>query len=269
MSSWTFSNSCRLLYLLLLLLFLLLLHVVIIIHLLLWIINCIWRTKAAATITTTTTLNLHSNTRIIRTKGFNNWCRLIFLLLLLLWLLLLCNNVLVHLKMWYYRRSTWHSEECSWAGSGKLDVPPRRGIMVAKNSTIAGQHYILKNTFEQAVDSHTYPHSTDTWWPRMVIWKVNFTFWRMQLGRQWDSQTYPHTVEASGGQEQYYIRSVLHLFAHFIFSCWRGKSYIGIWIGDMSSRTLSNCYRMVSFVVVVVVVTVSCCCLSLIVDHQL
>ena len=41
--------------------------------------------------------------------------------------------------------------------------------------------------------------------------------------------------EASGGQEKYYILSALHIFAHFMCSCCRGKSYIGICIGDMSS----------------------------------
>ena len=66
---------------------------------------------------------------------------------------------------------------------------------------------------------------------------------------------YPH---ASGGQQQY--------FAHFIFSCCRGKSSIGI--GD--NTTLSNLYRLLC-VVVVVVVTVSFCCSSslVIVDPQL
>ena len=53
------------------------------------------------------------------------------------------------------------------------------------------------------------------------------------------SQMYP-LVEASGGQEQYYIRSplhffaALHFFAHFMFSSCRCKSYIGIIIGDIS-----------------------------------
>ena len=49
-----------------------------------------------------------------------------------------------------------------------------------------------------------------------------------------DSQMYP-LVDASGGQEKYYTWSALHLFAHFMFSCCSGKSYIRICIGDMSS----------------------------------
>ena len=115
-------------------------------------------------------------------------------------------------------------------------------LFICESGTMEDQLNILKNAIEQAVDN----------------------------------QTYPHPVEASGNQEQYYIISALHLFAHFMFSCWRGKSYIGIWIGDMSSRTLSNCYRLAYFVVVVVVVfvivvvTISCwCCSSLIVNPQL
>ena len=135
---------------------------------------------------------------------------------------------------WYYSRSTWHSEECNWAGKWTVTHTP----------------------------------STDIWWPRMVLWKVTLHILKNAIEKAVDSQTYPHPVEASGGKEQYSIRSVLHLFAHFIFSCWRGKSYIGIWIGDMSSRTLSNCYRFVCFVVVVVTVS-CCCCSSLIVDPQL
>ena len=55
---------------------------------------------------------------------------------------------------------------------------------------------------------------------------------------QW-TPMYP-PVEASGGQEQYDMSSALHLFAHFMFSSCRGKSYIGIWITDMSSWTLSS-----------------------------
>ena len=42
-----------------------------------------------------------------------------------------------------------------------------------------------------------------------------------------DSQTYP-PVEASSGEEQHCITSSLHLFAHFMFSCCRGKSNIGM-----------------------------------------
>ena len=45
----------------------------------------------------------------------------------------------------------------------------------------------------------------------------------MQVENAVDSQMYP-PVEASGGQEKYYIWSALHLFAHFMFSCCRGKS---------------------------------------------
>ena len=49
-----------------------------------------------------------------------------------------------------------------------------------------------------------------------------------------DSQMYP-PVEASGGQEQSYIRSPLHFSAQLIFSPCRGKSHIGIFLGDLSS----------------------------------
>ena len=150
------------------------------------------------------------------------------------------------------------------------------------------------------------PLSRGISWPRAVLHKVNLTFWRMQLRMQW---TVRHTpveasggqeqynirsawhlqscirsawhfeemqlrrcrctpLEASSGQEQYYIRSALHLFAHFMFSCCRYKSYIGIWKGDMSSWTLSNLCRLLCFVVVV---TVSYCCSSsfVTVDPQL
>ena len=49
-----------------------------------------------------------------------------------------------------------------------------------------------------------------------------------------DSQMYP-LVEASSGQDQYYIQSDLHFFADFMLSSCKGKSYIGFFIGDMSS----------------------------------
>ena len=71
---------------------------------------------------------------------------------------------------------------------------------MVKSSTTEGQVGILKNTIEKADYSQMYP-----------------------------------PVEASSGQEQYYIRSGLHFFAHFMFSCCRGKSYIGILIGDINS----------------------------------
>ena len=82
---------------------------------------------------------------------------------------------------------------------------PQLRHLVANSGTTEGQCDILKNAIEKAVDSQMYP-----------------------------------SIEASHSQEQYYIRSALHLCTHLMFSCCRGKSYIGIWIGDMSSWTLSN-----------------------------
>ena len=41
-------------------------------------------------------------------------------------------------------------------------------------------------------------------------------------------QMYP-LLEASSGQEQYYIaRSDGSIFSHLLFTCWRGKSYIAM-----------------------------------------
>ena len=115
----------------------------------------------------------------------------------------------------YYIRSSWHVEQCNCKGSGQSDVPPVE--------TSGGQeHY----------------HVRSAWHLQSCI-RLAWHFEEMQ--------TYP-PLEASGGQEQYYIRSALHLFAHFMFSCCRCKSYIGIWIGDMSSWTLSNLCRLL------------CCC---------
>ena len=51
--------------------------------------------------------------------------------------------------------------------------------------------------------------------------------WKNAIEKADYSQMYP-LVKASSGQEQYYIRSALHLFPHFMFSCCRGKSYIAI-----------------------------------------
>ena len=69
---------------------------------------------------------------------------------------------------------------------------------------------------------------------------------------------YTHLVaKTSTTLSQFYIC----FFGHFMFTCCRGKSYIGI--GDMSSWTLSNLCRLLCVsVVVVAAVTVSCCCLS-------
>ena len=79
------------------------------------------------------------------------------------------------------------------------------------------------------------------------------------------SQVYP-PVEASSGQEQYYIRSDLHFFAHFMFSSCRSKSYIGIFIGDMSPSTFRNLCRLICCVNVTVEY---CCCSSVIVHPQI
>ena len=74
-------------------------------------------------------------------------------------------------------------------------------------------------------------------------------------------------LEASGGQDQYYIRSVSHVpFAHLLLNYWRGKSYIPM-VGDISSKQFM--YIDLVVVVVVVVVVVECCCSSVIVDVQL
>ena len=120
-------------------------------------------------------------------------------------------------------------------------------------------------------------------WSRAVLCQVSLTFKVMHkvVLRFWGDATekmqmYP-LVETSGGQEQYYTLGQLYIclpISHFMFSCCRGKSYIGIWIGDISSWTLSNLCILLSVVVVaaavVIVVTVSCCCCSsVIVDLQL
>ena len=79
----------------------------------------------------------------------------------------------------YYIRSPWHLEECNWEGTLQSDVPLGRGI----------------------------------WWPRAVLHQVSMTFWRdafEKIEKPADSQRYP-PVEASSGQEQYYIRSSWHL----------------------------------------------------------
>ena len=56
--------------------------------------------------------------------------------------------------------------------------------------------------------------SGDIWWQIVVLHKVNLTFWRMQLRRQWTvgsgQSDVPPCEEGSSGQEQYYIRSMWH-----------------------------------------------------------
>ena len=117
-----------------------------------------------------------------------------------------------------------------------------------------------------------YPPSRDIWWSSAVLHQVSLTFTVMHkvgltfLGDAIEKIQMSSPVEASGSQEEYYISSALHLFAHFMFSCCRGKSYIGIWIADMSSWTLSNLCRLFF---VVVVVSWCCCSSCVIVDPQL
>ena len=91
-------------------------------------------------------------------------------------------------------------------------------------------------------------------------------FEEMQLRRCRCTPQWRHLVDKSSTTLcQLYIC----LFAHLMFNCCRGRSYIGIWMADIRSRTLSILCRLLC--VVVVVVTVSCCCSSscVIVDPQL
>ena len=46
-------------------------------------------------------------------------------------------------------------------------------------------------------------------WPWAVLHKVMVTFWSMQLRMQWTVRC--TAIEASGGQEQHYVRSAWHL----------------------------------------------------------
>ena len=86
----------------------------------------------------------------------------------------------------------------------------------------------------------------------MVLCQVSLTCQPDIYSQTYPGQMYP-LVEASVGQEQYYIRSDLHFFPDFMFSSCRGKSYIGIFIGDMSSWTFRNLCRLICF---------CCCCYS-------
>ena len=90
----------------------------------------------------------------------------------------------------------------------------------------------------QTYQGQMYPSpSTDIWWPRAVLCNI-LTFSRMQLRMQWTGRCTPLLV-ASGGQEQYYVRSSLHseecnweCWLTFTFALYRyvthrnGKSYI-------------------------------------------
>ena len=153
-------------------------------------------------------------TRIIRTKRLNNLCRLIFLLLFLLWLLWLlllrCDIVVVHLEFWYYRRSTWHSEECNWAGSGQSDVPLVQ--------TSGGQEwyygrstsYSEECNWEGSGQSDIPLPSRGIWWPGMVLWQINFTFWKNAIEKALDSQTYSPEYRHLVANYWYYRRSTSH-----------------------------------------------------------
>ena len=77
----------------------------------------------------------------------------------------------------YYLRSSWHSEECNWKCSGQSDVPTSRDIW---SSRAVLHKFSLTFT---------------------AIHQVSLTFWGCR-----------HTpLETSGGQKQYYVRSVWHL----------------------------------------------------------
>ena len=101
----------------------------------------------------------------------------------------------------YYVRSAWHLQSCirsTWHFD-HADIPPSRGI----------------------------------WWARAVLHKVSLTFTIMHQG--WldilSMQMYP-PVEASAGQEQYYVRSVWHLVMHQVnltFLACRHMPSTGIW----------------------------------------
>ena len=60
-----------------------------------------------------------------------------------------------------------------------------------------------------------YPPDSSIWWPRGVLPKVILTFWRMQVRMHWiHSEKFQiictPSLQASGGQGEYYIRSSQH-----------------------------------------------------------
>ena len=97
--------------------------------------------------------------------------------------------------------------------------------------------------------------------------KVSLTFWQdaiEKIEKPADSQTYL-PLEASGGQEQYYIRSALHVpFAHLLFSYLRGKSYIPMW----EILVLSNLCTLIFLLLLLLLLLFICNCGCTITDKQ-
>ena len=73
----------------------------------------------------------------------------------------------------HHIRSTWHSEECNWEGSGQSDVPPSTGIWWPRG--VLHKVIITLGYSSGQADIQSDLPSRDIWWPRAVLHKVIMT----------------------------------------------------------------------------------------------
>ena len=144
---------------------------------------------------------------------------------------------------WYYIMSHLQSDvRSAWylqSGMSRSDVPPIEASGDQDwHNVKSGSHLQSEVRFAWHVQSHIpmsdVPPTRGTWWPSVVLHQVSLTF------------TVGHTevrctplVEASGGQEWYYVRSAWHLQSD-VMSAWHLQS--GIPRSDLSNKL--QCRRM-------------------------
>ena len=130
----------------------------------------------------------------------------------------------------YYVRSAWYLQldvRLAWhvqTYPGQM-YPLCYRHLVAKSGITSGQLNMSAWHLQSDIPmSKVTPHATGIWWPRAILCQVSLT-WHFDIC----SQTYPGQMytqlEASGGQEQYYIRSAWHLQSD-VKSTWHLQSDI-------------------------------------------
>ena len=163
--------------------------------------------------------NYTVTTRIIRTKWLNNLCRLIFVLLLLL--LILCNFVAVHLYLWIhnYRWTTTtttklHNNTIT-IGTKWLNNLCRLIFCCCCCYSVIFLLFICNCRCTMADEQQQQQH-------RAIY--INCSVFKSSYFEEMQCRCTP-PVEASSGQEQYYIRSSWHVDRNAIENAVGSQTY--------------------------------------------
>ena len=166
---------------------------------------------------------------------------LLLSLFLLLFLLLLCNFVVATKKYTLEMpRAVLHQVSLTFTVRCKVSLTctvrhtqvrctPHYRNLVAKSGTTSGQLDMSAWHLQSDIPRSDVPCNRCIWWPRAVLCQVSLTF----TVRHTQVRCNPLPVEASSGQEWYYVRSPWHLvilWAMLSLSQMCYSVYISSWI---------------------------------------